>query len=241
MIYITFGQPKSGSTFVTQLVSRVIDLSSGIEADEVKRRYLPPPLQATFQKLDGAVLEEIRSCIPDNVPYVIKTHRHPDPTVKALVESGAVLACVSFRDPRDVALSLLDAGTRVRAAGENRPAFTAIRDLDDTLPQVRFGLRNLKQWLDLKRPLFIPFDLIRTAPEAIAAQVIDQLAATSVDPASVVRPFVEDKTRIIEFNKGVAGRHMTMMPLEYQELFDKEFGAEISMIDHLSRKILASI
>jgi hypothetical protein len=239
MLYVGYGQPKSGSTFVTQVIARIIFAHSGSTVDEIRGRYLPEQLRANFQQITGARVHEIDACFPPDVLSFVKTHAPLDETIADMVASGAIMACASFRDPRDVALSLLDVGARDRARGVDRPAFTSLYTIEDTLRPIRRNLKILRAWLKLPNVLPIPYDMILRRPDLVATHLIRQLGLEGLDGSAIVRPLLDDTSLIPEFNKGIAGRYKTEMSAEHQALFADMFGGDIAMIQELTGKVAA--
>ena len=50
-------------------------------------------------------------------PIVVKTHSRLTPAARRLLENGNAIGHCSYRDPREVILSLLDAGDKARQLG----------------------------------------------------------------------------------------------------------------------------
>ena len=85
--------------------------------------------------------------------------------VVKLLQQGHATAHAIYRDPRDIALSMLDHGARARAKG--KPAFAEYRTIDDTIEPIRHQTNSLLAWLSLPgvRPLFyddLAFETART-------------------------------------------------------------------------------
>ncbi len=89
----------------------------------------------------------------------VKTHAylHPGlvPYLEQLIQRGALLLQVIYRDPRDICLSLLDAGERSRRAG--RQQFSEIVTLDDAIALVTRQLKGLRVWGSIKGASFYDY------------------------------------------------------------------------------------
>ena len=179
MLYVAYGLPKSGSTFIAQMIERSMALAAGETQAAVRSRYLPVELQGRYQDLTPDIETTILDSMPPDVDLLVKTHARCTPKLRAMIQSGEVAACASFRDPRDVALSLMDVAERDRATGRDRPGFTAIRSLEDTLPIIRYGMQTLRDWVRIEGVLLLPFRLIVEDPYAVCRAVRDQLAMES--------------------------------------------------------------
>ncbi len=85
-------------------------------------------------------------------PIVIKTHTGPDPAIVRIIQNGQ--AC--YRDPRDIALSMLDHGKRARTEG--KPAFAEIEPLEGAKAGIRNQCDSLTAWLRLPNVLPLHFE-----------------------------------------------------------------------------------
>jgi hypothetical protein len=127
MIYICYGIPKSASTFLYQLTEEVF------RAAGRKPARLGPPLRPRmsvenyFGSIDPTLLQDISGQAAGR-DVVLKTHALPHPEVGRLITAGSVLASASIRDPREIALSILDHGRRSHRWGLSIfPIFTIRR------------------------------------------------------------------------------------------------------------------
>ncbi len=86
--------------------------------------------------------------VPGPQFIAVKTHSPLDPrfadSLEKLIEDRRLLVHVIYRDPRDICLSLLDAGAWARRTG--RPQFSGIVTLEDAIESVRRQLESLRIW-----------------------------------------------------------------------------------------------
>ena len=116
MIYISYGVPKSASTFtyvVTEQVLKTAGYELATVSDAAKGRksrlnYIDPIAWHTIENVAAEI--GVQSAI-------IKTHGAPDKCLLEAVERRGVFASAVIRDPRDIALSLLDHARRSRELG----------------------------------------------------------------------------------------------------------------------------
>ena len=150
MLVFSYGIPKSGSTLAFQIARAAARFAGH------SQRLLAPPFSSPGHKvnfhqvLDPALLAPLAARVGDRV-LVIKTHDCPGPdwiaAYRALAVRGAAKAIVNHRDPRDICLSLCDAGRAARAQGE--AAFAEFVTLEDAALRVRDYLGELEAWLAL--------------------------------------------------------------------------------------------
>jgi len=112
-------------------------------------------------------------------PVAIKTHTRPDPEVVQMLENNEAFAHATFRDPREIALSMLDHGRRSRAEGGK--SFTEYKTVQDTVEDIKHQTNSLLAWLSLPnvRPLYyddIAFDMKEaTKNKAKKSRHIDEM------------------------------------------------------------------
>lgn len=171
MLVFSYGVPKSGSTLAFQ-IARAAALFGGHP-----QRLLPPPLRTPGhrvnfqQRLDPDLLWRTAQRAGDRI-LVIKTHDAPGAdwvaAYRALAERGQAAAIVNHRDPRDICLSLCDAGRLAREKGES--AFAEFVTLADAAARVKGYLAELEAWRGLPGLLELRYEVCAfRMDEAIAA------------------------------------------------------------------------
>jgi len=172
LLYFSYGMTKTGSTLAFELVRSALDLC-GFPQDRVPLDVVRPGAKHNFvnhiseQQLD-ALKQEAKKC---GYPIALKTHTRPDPCVVSAIQNGEAIAHASYRDPRDMALSMLDHGAKARAEG--RDAFSELRSLAQVLQNIRHQHDSLTAWLRLPgtMPLYFEdtaFDTAKTARRILA-------------------------------------------------------------------------
>lgn len=240
MLYISYGQPKSASTFVTQLIDGIIGTQTGISSQAVREKFLPERLWHHYQELNGDQFSQINSLIPPKAATYFKSHLPPDNIIKRMVEANLICACASFRDPRDIALSILDAAARDRANGTDRPFFTSKYSIGDTLKPIARQIDILRQWLEIDNVLLIPYKMIANNAYFVARSISNQLGYHDLRLDHVVDTFLSDKSNIAEFNKGVEDRYKTEMSEDDLNLFSEKFSSGIAEVRALTESVMGS-
>ncbi len=220
LIYFSYGMTKTGSTLAYQL-TRAVLVAAGCPQPKLKAAALRHSARINHaQHLTEADIADIRAEVANwDGPVVIKTHTRPDdPAVVALLQSGEAVAHACYRDPRDMALSMLDHGKQARAEG--KPAFSEIETLDDALNGIRNQMDSLTAWLRLPNVLPLCFDDIAFRSAETVDRIADQLGLR-VDAEQIAEQ-VKDTT-FTQFNKGVASRYRSEMSAADADRITTEF------------------
>jgi len=213
MIYICYGMTKSASTLLYQLTEEVFR-ASGRRAPR-----LGPPFRSRlsvdnyFDRIDGPLVDRIKSSL-NHDDIVLKTHGPLADDIADRIASGDILASASLRDPREIALSMIDHGARSRRWGDLE--FSECATPQDCLPSIDYQVETLRQWAAIPRvETFsynrICFDMAGTAQRLCAQFGVD------ADIERLVAPF-RDPGLIGQFSTGTALRYREM-PTEDQRLF----------------------
>lgn len=214
MIYISYGMPKSASTFtyvvmeaVLQAAGRApVSLSEAAKGSKSRLNYVDP--------ITGDALARVAAELGDK-SAVIKTHGAPDNRVLEAVDSGEVFASAVIRDPREIALSLLDHAKRSRSLGNGD--FAEFETVADTFTALDEQFGRLSRWMQSNKVLLLIYDEICFDTEFAVQRIIDQLGL-SITAASVVATLPE-AGKIEQFNKGFRNRFEIEMPRDAQQTF----------------------
>jgi hypothetical protein len=213
MIYICYGMTKSASTLLYQLTEEILRVAG---RSPVRLR---PPLRPFgsvanyFDEIDPPLLQEITGRHHGR-DVVLKTHQAPHPQIAARVCAGEILASASIRDPREVALSMIDHGDRSRRLGHSE--FSECCTFEDVLPSIDNQIEKFRSWSALPPVKVFHYNEICFEQKNVVAGIADQLGVV-VDVDRVLEPFID--TRLIgEFNKGVPLRYREMPKIQ-QEIY----------------------
>lgn len=226
LVFFSYGMTKTGSTLAFELVRSALELCGKAQPK------LSPNAVIESEKVNfvSHVSEEQASAILSEAKDIghliaIKTHTVPDPPLREIFARGQAQGHVIYRDPRDVALSMMDHGARARKRG--KLAFSEIETLDDALNGIRNQCDTMLEWLRLPgiRPIsydHVAFDSIRTTREILAELGLKGPARRIVDLAK--------NGRFTQFNKGKQARYKTEMSIEDANRIKTEFAP---LFDHL--------
>ncbi|HVU19370.1 MAG TPA: sulfotransferase domain-containing protein [Gemmataceae bacterium] len=193
MLVICYGMAKSGSTLTFEMVKGVL---AGAGHDQ--RKIKSPALRRKrtgnyFAELERESLSALLEKIGDERMIAVKTHMVFDDGMFAWLEElqrqRKLQVVASYRDPRDICLSLVDHGERSREAGKE--SFAHIRNLERAAGLVEKAIPKFRKWASLEGSLRLYFETVAFAPdEAISA--IEGVLGVSCNHEEVKRHAFED-------------------------------------------------
>jgi hypothetical protein len=226
LIIFSYGMTKCGSTLAFQLARTVLE-ANGFDQPRLSERALGNNRKINFaQHITDDMAELIlRETQAIGHPIVIKTHTSLDPAVRRLFDQGHAIGHATYRDPRDMALSMLDAGKATQTNGT--AAFSEITDLTAAMHAVRNQTAKLAEWLSLPNMLPLCYDDIAFDTAATAQRMLTQFALTG-DTATIAAK--AKSTRFTQFNKGIRDRYKTELSAEDSTAIANEFAPFIETL-----------
>lgn len=224
--FFSYGMTRCGSTLAFQ-IARVALIQAGYPQplvafpDRVAQRKIN--FISVFDDARVAVLREFLDRLGH--PVAIKTHSRPDPPLARLVETGEARAHAVFRDPRDMALSLLDSGARARRQG--RPAFSEMATLDDARRGIDNQMDSLSAWLQLPGVQRLSYDSLAFDTRRAAGEVLEHLGIDG-SPARIARQVL--KREFTQRAKAVPNRHETEMSEQESNAFLSSYEAFFDLV-----------
>ncbi|MBW6396582.1 hypothetical protein KPL78_01930 [Roseomonas sp. HJA6] len=222
MLVFSYGIPKSGSTLAFQIARAAARFAGH------SQRLLPAPLSSPGHKvnfhqvLDPALLDAAARRAGDRI-LVIKTHDRPGAewiaAYAALATRGAAKAIVNHRDPRDICLSLCDAGRAARAEGQ--AAFAEFVTLEDAAARVRGYLSDLDAWHGLPGVLEVRYETCAFRMDAAIDAIKAHLGLGT--PNWLVR-FYAGHIAFTHRNKALPERHVRELEGAERAMLDAAFG-----------------
>ncbi|MEM9011208.1 MAG: hypothetical protein AAGE18_08280 [Pseudomonadota bacterium] len=209
---------KGGSTLAFQLTRAILEaaghlqpkLRAGVPAEK-KINFM----QAMTPQLLNPALREIERRQLSLV--AIKTHGGVRSCSLKALRRGQMIGQAVARDPRDIALSMLDAAASGGAWGERKGVTKAT--LEDAMIHVRGHIGRFEEWAAHAEILTLDYERLAFDTEAAAGEIAGQLGV-DVDLAACT---AQAKARFTQFNKGVPHRHRQEMAAEDIERYSLEF------------------
>lgn len=218
-VVFSYGMTKSGSTLAFELARTALELSG------FPQPLLPGDATGTARKinfaghLDDGNIAMLGEAVRDiGHPVVVKTHTRPDPCVIGMIDRGDAIIQASYRDPREMALSMIDHGDRSRAAG--KPAFANIETLDDAMRDISSQIDTLTQWLYRPNCLPLYYEDLAFRSLGTARRILRQLQLDI--PAGKVIGYVL-RERFIQLNLGIKKRFQGQMDEADQRMFRQTY------------------
>lgn len=221
LLYVSYGIRKSGSTLAFETTRRAFEVN-GIPQYRLSDNAVCKGHDINFvrdwndeQILDSLIKEadELKSTV------IIKTHRPPSERIKELANDGLVIGHILCRDPRDLALSMLDHGRKARRNGEK--AFSNVHDIEQAMYLIKNSLEQFYKWVE------IPNFFINSYEEMILnfqefGNKLKRQTGLEFNPDDIFE--YVNKNRFTQFNKGVVRRFEKEMSESHQNMFYGEFG-----------------
>ena len=233
MIVVSASLKKSGSGWYFNLTNDLLVAAGHTDVRALREAYgLEAVLQEDNCRINPNALNLARVLRPHRQghTFAVKTHAAPTPSLRLLLRLGLARATYIYRDPRDVVLSALDHGERLRLAGKPN-VLAELESVDDAARYVRRLLDDWEAWTAL------PGTLVTRYEDLVADDLaeIRRLAAfldldvpddAMRDIAARYRPerrLVEAGQRL-HFNKGIVGRFRSRMNPHELALCTEHFG-----------------
>jgi hypothetical protein len=182
---------KSGSTLAFELGKAILE-QRGFAQRRLPDEIVTPGHHINFwDEITVARLQSAIGEIRSSEIVSIKLHAAIGPEelrfVERAIAEDKMRVHVNFRDPREVCLSLVDAGEQARAKG--RQAFAEIECLEDALKVVRRQLVTCRQWGSIKGALHLFYNDVAFDREAAMHRIcadlgLEDLAAAEIQSAS---------------------------------------------------------
>lgn len=225
-LHFSYGMTKSGSTLAFELARTGLELA-GLAQPKLSDKAVRKAGKINFTlHIDAAQADQIRAEVGSiGHKILFKTHTRPDPAVIDMLISGEAAAHAIFRDPRDMALSMLDHGAKARHR-QAQPFAEFVR-LEDTIENIAHQSNSLLAWLSLPNVRPFSYDQIAFGGPEICAQLLMETGAKA--DAQMVRDTVMNN-RFTQFNRGETGRWRREMDPLWARRFEELFPGLIDLV-----------
>lgn len=220
-LYFSFGVTKTGSTLAYRMVRHFLECRGHSQA------LLPDHLQVIRKDLNSwsqanhELLEEIAEWVAERGIFLaLKTHRAPTPLVRQILMQGRAMGHATFRDPREIALSLVDHGKESQQRGHDPVRFRDLKDATDSLDLIERQLTIFDRWEDLPGIETWYYDDFAFNPDLS----FDKLARqTGLKPLTQSERDAFDGAAGTKFNKAVLHRWKSELTDEESDEFKQRF------------------
>jgi hypothetical protein len=173
-LYVCYGMPKSGSTLAFELTRTMLEMA-GESQQKISTPTIHSDTQINFVKvLDKPTLISLQQASATRSgPCAVKTHSRLLPVAANQLRSGNLIGQAICRDPRDIALSMLDAAREGRAWGTGPDG--PFRNVEQTIPRIRAQVNNFLAWASCDNILILHYEQVAFDTNAAAARIAAQL------------------------------------------------------------------
>ncbi len=181
--------------------------------------------------LDRPVLEDLLNRAGPGGKLAIKTHSpFPDADFAWLEErqrAGDIAVVASYRDPREICLSLLDAATKAKKRGLD--AFINVEMMQRAERNVRRRVKDFRKWGALNGSLRLSYDTVAFAPDD-ALDRIERLLSVTCGDRQELKDYVYYEAPT-QKNKGLRNRYKRDLTEEQNADMLEKFGDIIRVFE----------
>ena len=226
MIVLSAGLPKSGTGLLFNLTNDLLEQTGHIGVRRLRENHhLEDLLEFHNCLIDTFSWNAARRLLPlhwRGHRFVVKTHGGPNPVMRVLSRAGILRATYLYRDPRDVVLSAIDHGRKLREQGQTH-TFAKCRSLEDTIPFAMRWLVRTTPWMRARNVLCMRYEDLIGNPirqmEKLAAFLDIDPGAAGINLETLYRAYdIRDgsssKKNALHLNRGIAGRFRNEMSVK---------------------------
>ena len=234
MIVISCGMPKSASSFVYLLTHEIVNT---VSPRHLLKHDLPKHLQEHYLGDVSNNLDTLLAHIPSDQFYAIKTHQQIDHHIIKLLHENKVTGTITYRDPYDVLVSMLDVGKkeRLKPKEEQRQEFAVFETIENVLDEIPNYIYGCSSWLaeadNSPNILKFSYEMIKNNPRDVVEKIASSLGI-EVDPHKILDKYLQDKSLIWEYNQGKSGRG-------YREITVPKEHPSVKLMDDFKRQYLS--
>jgi len=204
VIYISYGLPRSGSTFAANIAEQTLNLASVKSNTEIGSiseilSNISSRFVATTEEL-----EQIIAGAQQEKLYFVKCHCAPSSIIRKAFEEQRAAGHATYRHPGDMVVSLMDAYTQ-------RPQqFPAGKTFEQAVASYQSAFRNFEMWRQLPHIIPVSFESFTTDSHEFAYRIGKQIGVTLSDE-DLTAVIGNANTQFHQFNVGQSGRHCDVL------------------------------
>ena len=232
---------KSGSAYIYNIINDLLVASGSQDARAVKDKYGLSKLMQWHNNnvgyLSRKVLFKLLKVSFKEKDFVVKTHSGPTALVDVLLQLRLVKIVYIYRDPRDVILSAMDHGERIRKEGKHH-TFAKMVNFEMALDELKKWIAIFKSYKARKKVLSIRYEDLMLGREKTVDRVCKYLKIKLSDQQIQDILFTYDKEnpdanmKGLHFNKAKVNRFKTEMPEDRQAHFQRKWSQELKSMGY---------
>ncbi|MBV9991197.1 MAG: hypothetical protein JOZ72_07870 [Alphaproteobacteria bacterium] len=229
MLVICYGMAKSGSTLAYELVRGVLG-SAGHSQARIKSKALRKRDDGNYlATVAREALEDAMAKIGSERIVAAKTHKvftdDMFPWIEEMQAARKLQVIASYRDPRDICLSLVDHGQRSRAKGDG--SYAHVGDLERAMHLVEKAIPKFRQWGAVEGTLRMFYETVAFAPDA-AIDAIEAVLGVKGDREAAKKHAFEDA--FTQLNKARKNRYEDELDDAQKAMMLDAFGVFIEKV-----------
>jgi hypothetical protein len=229
VIYISSGMEKSGSTLTYNLTRFLLEAAGCPHIQlsaEVRQGVKVAPHVNHVREFTPEVVADVIAATDRAGPgSILSLRTYAGPTSHALemFRVRKVRHHITIQDPRDIALSLMEAARRRESIG--RPLRRRSDNLEDTFSLISAAIERVSQWASIEGALLLRYEETASSHKATIDNILRQLqlALSRAEYESVFAKAVGMISK--QFNVRAINRYRREMSAEDQQLVIKTFPA----------------
>lgn len=241
MLIISAGLQKSGSALIFNILNDILKEKYDSDTRNLKSKYgLDEVLKYFNCNVEDLSWRKIKPLfwLSRRYTFVIKTHSSPTGVIKLLHRIGMVKTILIIRDPRDVTVSAMDHGMRLRVEGRT-DAFASCTSLQATLPEVKSWIRKITPWLTCNQIMIIKYEDLINQQKTVLRSIFsflgifpdEQLIEVLYKRYDPIKPDISVRNHL-HYNKAIIGRFREVLTSVEQELITKELENEMLLLGY---------
>jgi hypothetical protein len=220
MVIVQYGQAKSGSSFIFQTLTDLLQNRFICWSDYQKNRngFVPEKYHGDYVDIKENELSELIHNVPSHEFYMLKTHDAPgeitydnihdrfkSEKISKWLEDKELKVIATFRDPRDMCLSYFDHAEAHRR-GEKDFFENKIFSPFDAVPNVKNEYQILNKWTGFDKIHWVSYPQICNQPFEVFEAMKKYIGLYNIDSTALIKKLLDNKSKIHQFNKGYADR-----------------------------------
>ncbi len=226
MIILSNSIPKTGSTLLANFQEDILSSLGRTNGqntlrDKYNGRYIEYPSWAVLLNL-ASINRRYGSC-------VVKCHWAPSAKLDLFCQSLNVKMTLTYRDPRDMILSMIDHGKRTREGNDPSGSFADCTNVIDLIPRTLKMVENLDLWTRKRFVRSVRYESLMADTHNTLKEVVSFLGWKVED--SIIEDIINERDKIkhrsLNFNKGTTQRWKTELDDSEKEVCKLAFNQHL--------------
>lgn len=247
---IAAGMQRSGTRWFCNMLVDIVgevtgsgtrELRDGYGVHGLLQQYYTPTFKA---RLSNRRLRRLETVLADGHTLVFKTHRPPTAALRDRIADGRAVATYLFRDPRDVVLSAMQQGAKMRSQGALPfRSFARLTSFDRSMRWLQRRLLPVwQEWTSIDGVLTLRYEDLMADPRRTMANILAHLGIAA--PPDVIDRVVRDYTaanildgtirKALDLDEGVAARPRMVLTPDQQRRLQQALEPTLLKMGYLS-------